>query len=62
MQDHADHHPVHPDRAAARDLPRFRNNAAYTLFGLDALGGEIEEPFGLDPNDLPLAPVNYCLT
>ncbi|MGS0754157.1 bestrophin family protein [Roseateles sp. GG27B] len=27
---------------------------AYTFFGLDALGDEIEEPFGLVPNDLPL--------
>ncbi len=27
---------------------------AYTFFGLDALGDEIEEPFGLLPNDLPL--------
>ncbi|MFC4929106.1 bestrophin family protein [Massilia sp. GCM10023247] len=27
---------------------------AYTFFGLDALGDEIEEPFGLSPNDLPL--------
>lgn len=27
---------------------------AYTLFGLDALGDEIEEPFGNEPNDLPL--------
>ncbi|MFM9436030.1 ion channel-forming bestrophin family protein [Janthinobacterium sp. CG_23.3] len=27
---------------------------AYTFFGLDALGDEIEEPFGLDSNDLPL--------
>lgn len=27
---------------------------AYTFFGLDALGDEIEEPFGLEPNDLPL--------
>lgn len=27
---------------------------AYTFFGLDALGDEIEEPFGLDDNDLPL--------
>ena len=27
---------------------------AYTFFGLDALGDEIEEPFGFDPNDLPL--------
>jgi putative membrane protein len=27
---------------------------AYTFFGLDALGDEIEEPFGLATNDLPL--------
>lgn len=27
---------------------------AYTFFGLDALGDEIEEPFGLQANDLPL--------
>ncbi|PZP36566.1 MAG: bestrophin [Roseateles depolymerans] len=27
---------------------------AYTFFGLDALGDEIEEPFGIDANDLPL--------
>ncbi len=27
---------------------------AYTFFGLDALGDEIEEPFGISPNDLAL--------
>ncbi|RJF96983.1 bestrophin [Noviherbaspirillum cavernae] len=27
---------------------------AYTFFGLDALGDEIEEPFGVSANDLPL--------
>ncbi|MBK4736506.1 bestrophin family protein [Noviherbaspirillum pedocola] len=27
---------------------------AYTFFGLDALGDEIEEPFGMSANDLPL--------
>ncbi|EKE77874.1 bestrophin family protein [Gallaecimonas xiamenensis] len=27
---------------------------AYTFFGLDALGDEIEDPFDADPNDLPL--------
>lgn len=27
---------------------------AYTFFGLDALGDELEEPFGSDNNDLPL--------
>ncbi|ARO15492.1 yneE [Ketogulonicigenium robustum] len=28
---------------------------AYTFFGLDALGAELEEPFGLMPNNLPIA-------
>ena len=28
---------------------------AYTFFGLDALGDELEEPFGLSDNDLPLS-------
>lgn len=28
--------------------------AAYTFFGLDALGDELEDPFGEDANDLPL--------
>ncbi|AKT43852.1 bestrophin family protein [Chondromyces crocatus] len=28
---------------------------SYTFFGLDAVGDEIEEPFGLAPNDLPLS-------
>ncbi|MBP0491604.1 bestrophin family protein [Pararoseomonas indoligenes] len=27
---------------------------AYTLFGLDALGDELEDPFGLEVNDLPV--------
>lgn len=27
---------------------------SYAFFGLDAIGEEIEEPFGFDPNDLPL--------
>lgn len=27
---------------------------AYTFFGLDALGDELEEPFGMEANDLPL--------
>jgi putative membrane protein len=27
---------------------------SYALFGLDAIGDEIEQPFGLDTNDLPL--------
>jgi putative membrane protein len=27
---------------------------AYTFFGLDALGDELEDPFGEEPNDLPL--------
>jgi putative membrane protein len=28
---------------------------AYAFFGLDVIGDEIEQPFGLDPNDLPLS-------
>lgn len=28
---------------------------AYTFFGLDALGEELEDPFGEEPNDLPIA-------
>ena len=35
----------------------FRNNAwaivSYTFFGLDAIGDELEDPFGRDENDLP---------
>ncbi|MCB9731099.1 MAG: hypothetical protein H6745_00540 [Deltaproteobacteria bacterium] len=29
----------------------------YAFFGLDAIGDEIEEPFGLDRNDLPLSAI-----
>ena len=28
---------------------------AYTFFGLDALGEELEEPFGMLPNSLPIS-------
>jgi len=28
---------------------------AYAFYGLDSIGDEIEEPFGQDPNDLPLS-------
>lgn len=28
---------------------------SYCFFGLDAIGDELEEPFGTDPNDLPLS-------
>ena len=34
---------------------------AYTFFGLDALGDEIEEPFGVDANDLPLTAICRAL-
>jgi putative membrane protein len=33
---------------------------SYAFFGLDAVGDQIEDPFGLDPNDLPLG--QLCLT
>ncbi|KAJ3281101.1 hypothetical protein HK104_000218 [Borealophlyctis nickersoniae] len=32
--------------------------AAFTLLGIDAIGAEIENPFGQDPNDLPMDA--YC--
>jgi putative membrane protein len=34
---------------------------AYAFFGLDAVGGEIENPFGLDPNDLPLSALSRTI-
>ncbi|MET1028471.1 MAG: bestrophin family ion channel [Dongiaceae bacterium] len=34
---------------------------SYTFFGLDALGDEIEEPFGELPNDLPLAAISRMI-
>ena len=34
---------------------------AYTFFGLDALGDEIEEPFGTDSNDLPLDAISRTI-
>lgn len=34
---------------------------AYTFFGLDALGDELEEPFGTEPNDLPLDALLHTL-
>lgn len=34
---------------------------AYAFFGLDAIGEEIEEPFGTDSNDLPLATLSRMI-
>ncbi|MBX3190462.1 MAG: bestrophin family protein [Labilithrix sp.] len=34
---------------------------SYALFGLDAVGDEVEEPFGLDPNDLPLTSISRSI-
>ncbi|MFP2904708.1 bestrophin family protein [Pyxidicoccus sp. 3LFB2] len=34
--------------------PVLAGSVAYTFFGLDLLGDELEEPFGTAPNDLPL--------
>lgn len=31
---------------------------SYSFFGLDAVGDEIENPFGFDPNDLPLVSIS----
>jgi len=34
--------------------PLFAVFISYTFIALDAIADEIEEPFGTDPNDLPL--------
>ncbi|AYD00797.1 bestrophin family protein [Neorhizobium sp. NCHU2750] len=34
---------------------------AYTFFGLDALGDELEEPFGTMPNDLPINAISTVI-
>ena len=34
---------------------------AYAFYGLDAVGTEIENPFGLDPNDLPLSSLSRMI-
>ena len=34
---------------------------AYAFLGLDAIGDEIENPFGIDPNDLPLAALSRSI-
>ena len=34
---------------------------SYAFFGLDAVGEEIENPFGLDANDLPLSAITRMI-
>jgi putative membrane protein len=34
---------------------------SYSLFGLDAIGDEIEQPFGTDTNDLPLKAISRTI-
>lgn len=34
---------------------------SYAFLGLDAIGEEIEEPFGVDPNDLPLSQLSRVM-
>lgn len=34
---------------------------SYAFFGLDAIGDEVEQPFGLDPNDLPLSTISRAI-
>ncbi len=41
--------------------PLFCAIVAYTFFGLDALSEELEEPFGLSANDLPLSTMSRTL-
>ncbi|KAI8817991.1 Bestrophin/UPF0187 [Fimicolochytrium jonesii] len=35
--------------------------AAFTLLGLEAIGGEIENPFGFDANDLPIDDISFMI-
>ena len=35
---------------------------AYAMFGIDEIGVEIEDPFGYDPNDLPLDSIGESLS
>ena len=37
--------------------PIFTAIVSYTFFGLDAIGDELEDPFGHDENDLPLSAI-----
>jgi ion channel-forming bestrophin family protein len=34
---------------------------SYAFYGLDAVGDEIEDPFGLDPSDLPLSAISRTI-
>jgi ion channel-forming bestrophin family protein len=34
---------------------------SYALFGLAAIGEEVEQPFGFDPNDLPLSTISRAI-
>ena len=34
---------------------------SYALFGLDAIGDEVEQPFGMAPNDLPLSSISRLI-
>lgn len=34
---------------------------SYAFFELDAIGDEIENPFGKDPNDLPLSTISRTI-
>ena len=35
---------------------------AYGMFGIEEIGVEIEDPFGYDPNDLPLDRIGATIT
>jgi len=35
---------------------------AFGMFGIDEIGVEIEDPFGYDPNDLPLDAIGETIT
>ena len=43
------------------NTPIAASAVAYALFGIEEIGVEIEDPFGYDPNDLPLDDMGKAL-
>jgi hypothetical protein len=41
--------------------PRITALASYTLFALEALADELQDPFGVEPNDLPLEALAWTI-
>ena len=41
--------------------PRITALASYTFFALEALADELQDPFGVEPNDLPLEAITWTI-